>query len=123
MKKTYTCIVCPMSCRVTVEDTPDGLSIEGYTCARGKAYAASEHTQPQRTLTATVKVENGRLRRLPVISSAPVPKERLFECLNQVYGVCVQAPIRSGDVVLRDVCGTGVDILAARDVIAESSSQ
>ncbi len=116
MKKTYTCIVCPMSCRVTVEDTPDGLSIEGYTCARGKAYAASEHTQPQRTLTATVKVENGRLRRLPVISSAPVPKERLFECLNQVYGVCVQAPIRSGDVVLRDVCGTGVDILAARDV-------
>ena len=89
MKKTYTCIVCPMSCRVTVEDTPDGLAIEGYTCARGKAYAASEHTQPQRTLTATVKVENGRLRRLPVISSAPV---------------------------LRDVCGTGIDILAARDV-------
>lgn len=116
MKKTYTCIVCPMSCRITVEDTETGFTVAGNTCARGKEYAVSEHTLPKRMITTTVKVENGMLRRLPVVSSAPVPKKLWGECLKQIYTVCVQAPVQYGEVILHDVCGTGVDIMASRSV-------
>lgn len=116
MKKTYTCIVCPMSCRITVEDREDGVEVTGNGCGRGKEYAMNEHTLPKRTLTTTVKVENGRLRRLPVITDSPLPKAKREECLKEIYAVCVQAPVHYGDVVLENVCGTGVDVLASRSV-------
>lgn len=113
---TYTCIVCPMSCRITVEDLEDGMHVTGNSCKRGEEYARNEHTLPKRTITTTVKVENGHLRRLPVISSGPLPKARREECLKEVYAVCVQAPVSYGDVILKNVCGTGIDFLASRSV-------
>ena len=117
---TYTCIVCPRSCRITVTGEPGAVAgnlvVSGEGCRRGRDYVLAEHTHPVRTLTTTVAITGAPLRRLAVQSTAPVPRELLRECLAQVNAVQVTAPVRMGDVIVADVCGTGVDVVAARDV-------
>ena len=114
---TYTCIVCPVSCRVTVGERPDGdLDITGHTCKRGLAFAKGEHTAPTRMLTTTVRLLGAHLRRLPVISSGEIPKGELLTALQELYSIEVTAPVHMGDVVLPNIRGTGVDIVAARSV-------
>ncbi|MBQ4472712.1 MAG: DUF1667 domain-containing protein [Lachnospiraceae bacterium] len=117
-EKTFTCIVCPMSCSITVKETPEGLSVTGHTCKRGEAFARDEFTAPKRMFTSTVVVEGGVVRRLPVITSAEIPKEKMAECLKEVYQVRVKAPVKCGDVVVPDLLGLGVNLLASRDVDA-----
>lgn len=112
---TYTCIVCPRGCRITVSDK---LEVSGQGCKRGLDYAVAEHTHPVRTLTTTVAIKGSSLRRLAVISSAPIPRTLLRDCVAQVNKVQVTAPVRMGDVIVANVCGTGVDVIAARDVPA-----
>jgi CxxC motif-containing protein len=115
MAVTYTCIVCPVSCRITVTDEPgQELKIEGYTCKRGLEFAKNEHTNPQRILTTTVKLKSLRLRRLPVISSGEIPKTELRAALKDLYDVEITAPVRAGDVIYKDIRGTGIDVVAAR---------
>ena len=116
MTKTYTCIVCPMSCRITVEEQDGKLSVSGNTCKRGYKYALNEHTSPKRMVTSTVKVENGVLRRLPVVSDSEILKEKIKECLKVIYEVSISAPIKYGDVIVENICGTGVNIIASRDI-------
>lgn len=115
-KKLFTCIVCPLGCQITVEDADGDLEITGNTCAKGAAFAKDEYTNPKRMLTTTVKVDGGTICRLPVISSAEISRTRLIDCLNKLYQITVRAPVRLGDIVCVDICGTGVDILAARDI-------
>jgi len=119
MKNEYVCIVCPVSCRVTVEDDNGELKITGYTCKRGEKYAKNEHTDPHRMLTTTVKINGGVLPRLPVISSTEIPKSRMDECLGLLYELNVEAPVRCGDVIAGNILGLDADILAARTMPAE----
>jgi len=112
----YTCIVCPNSCLITVEEGPDGLIITGNKCKRGVAFATSEHTAPTRMLTSTVKLTGAKVRRLPVITTGEVPKAKLFECQEALFSVSVRAPIKCGDIVVKDLCGTGIDAVATRSV-------
>ena len=116
MKNTYTCIVCPMSCQITVEEEGEDLAVSGYTCKRGRRYAVNEHRSPKRMVTSTVRVENGILRRLPVVSNAEIPKSKMTECLKAVYAAAVSAPVKCGDIVISNICDTGVDIIASRDI-------
>ena len=113
MERTYTCIVCPRGCRVTVRDDGGSVTSEGYGCRRGREYAEAEHANPVRTITTTVALAGARARRLPVVGTAPVPKAMLLPCLREVYRARVSAPVRQGDVVVADVLGTGVDVVAA----------
>ncbi len=114
---TYTCIVCPVSCAVEVSRDGDGYKTRGNQCRRGERYAIAEHTAPVRMVTTTVVIENAALPRLPVISEQEVPKAKLRECLQALYRITVEAPVSCGDVVLEDICGTGVNILAARTMV------
>ena len=118
----YTCIVCPNSCRITVEEAPGGLNISGYKCKRGLTFAENEHTAPTRMLTSTVKLSGAKQNRLPVITAGEIPKSKLFECQNALFSIAVRAPIKCGEVVLKDVCGTGVDVVATRSIEADSAS-
>ena len=53
---------------------------------------------------------------LPVYTSAPFPKGLIREMLAELRHVEVSAPITMGAVVIEDVLGTGVSILASRDM-------
>ncbi|MGN0963202.1 MAG: DUF1667 domain-containing protein [Clostridia bacterium] len=109
--KHITCIRCPIGCQLTVEVT-DGVvtKVEGNLCKRGVEYAQSECVHPVRTLTTTVRVLNGDP--LPVRSREPLPKEMIFACMDVMRTVAVTAPVAAGTVVVADICGTGVDMIA-----------
>ena len=115
-QKKLTCIVCPMGCSLTV--TLEGgkvQSVSGNTCPRGAKYGEEECTHPTRTLTTTMKVEGRDM--VSVKSAAPLPKEHLFDYMKLINEVPLKAPIHIGDVVLRDIGGTGVDIVATKSVL------
>ncbi|MGX8701661.1 DUF1667 domain-containing protein [Caproiciproducens sp.] len=119
-EKQLTCIICPRSCHITVRKTADGLEITGNSCKRGLEFAKSEITNPMRMLTSSVVIHGAKIRRLPVITTAEVPKSRLNECLQEVYRVRTEAPVQAGDVLVRNLCGTGVDLVAARSIGREN---
>ncbi|MCY1713854.1 DUF1667 domain-containing protein [Caproiciproducens galactitolivorans] len=116
MIKEITCIGCPMGCRITAElDGDKILSIEGYTCNIGKKYAQEELTVPTRMVTALMHVY-GADQPLSVKTSKPIEKSKIFDCLKEISGKSVMRPVHIGEVVIKNVCGTPVDIIATRDV-------
>lgn len=66
-------------------------------------------------VTSTVKVEGGRLPVVSVKTSSPIPKEKIFECMAEINKVTLKAPVSIGDVVIEDVLGTGVNIVATNN--------
>ncbi len=114
-KKEFTCVSCPMGCRLTAYRNPDGeIIVEGYTCKRGLEYGMQELQDPRRNISSTVRIEDAELSALPVKTSAPIPKGMIFGVMQEINKVCVSAPISTGDVIIKNVLGTGCDIVAAR---------
>ena len=118
-QKSLTCIGCPLGCQLIVElENGEVISVIGNTCKRGDDYARKEVTSPTRIVTSTVKVTGGKSSMVSVKTKSDIPKEKIFECVKVLKVVEVQAPIAIGDVVLSNVVGTGVDIVATKDVEA-----
>lgn len=116
-KREMVCVSCPMGCAITVEldDNNEVISVTGNTCPRGDKYARQECTHPERMLTSTVKVEGGRLPIVPVKSASPIPKEMLFDAMKEVNKVTLKAPVTFGDVAVKDILGTGIDIVVTNE--------
>lgn len=118
----FHCTTCPSECALTVEVARDATgalratSVQGNRCPRGKAFAEQEITCPMRILTTTVVVEGGDERLLPVRTTKPIPRSLHIKAMEAVRHASVEAPVRMGDVVLSDVLGTGVDLVASMDV-------
>lgn len=116
-KRELTCIGCPLGCAVTVSmNGGEVVSVEGNTCKRGAEYARKEVTNPTRIVTSTVVVTGGRDATVSVKTRTDIPKEKIFDCVRALKGVLVSAPVHIGDVVLADVAGTGVDMIATSNV-------
>ena len=116
MKYELTCINCPMGCRITAEyDGKEVTNIQGFTCARGKAYAQTEITDPTRMVTALVGVA-GSHKPLSVKTRNPIRKPLIFDALQAIRGTTVTSPVHIGDVVIENVCGSGVDVIATENV-------
>lgn len=107
MKKCFTCIVCPMGCDLEVElDGDKVINVSGNTCPRGKVYASDECTNPTRTITSTVKCENGDI--VCVKTDRPIAKDKIFECMKVINNAKPHLPINIGDVIIKDVFGANV---------------
>ncbi len=118
-KREMICIACPIGCHLEViEDktSEGGYIVKGATCKRGEVYGVKEMSNPTRLLTSTVKISGGSLKRLPVRTSSDIPKNRIFDCMKLINAVEVEAPIEMGDVIIEDILGTGVDIIASRSL-------
>lgn len=111
--KELICIVCPKGCRLKIDEN---LNVTGNGCNRGIEYGINELTNPTRMLTSTVIVLNGELSRVSVVTSKPIPKNKIFDVMNEINKVKVSAPIYVKDVIIKDVLGLGVDIIATRDI-------
>lgn len=111
--RNLTCIVCPRGCALTVTFSDDGKieKIEGNACKRGVDYATAECTHPMRTVTSTVRLEDGRV--LPVKTSATVPKELVFEVMKEINITVAKSDLKIGEVVIKNVLGTGADVVAS----------
>ncbi len=114
MNKKITCILCPVGCIIDVQYSQDQIiNISGNDCPRGKAYAASECTAPVRTLTTTVRLKDGGL--LPVKSAKPVQKDKIMEYAEILRNIVIKPPVAIGSVVLGNIGGSGIDIIAVRN--------
>lgn len=111
------CINCPLGCALTVE-TENGqiVSVSGNTCKKGDIYARKEVTAPTRIVTSTVRVTGGAADMVSVKTKTDIPKDKIFECVRALKDIEVSAPVHIGDVILRDAAGTGVDIVATKNV-------
>ena len=117
MKKEIICTVCPRGCHMIVDgDEKKVLSVEGYGCKRGLTYAEAEYLNPVRILTTTVKVAGSDNELLPVRSNAPLPKGKLFECMEIIKKTVVNLPVKRYDVIVKNICDTGIDIVATKDL-------
>ena len=117
MKKEIICTVCPRGCHVTVEGQGDVIEkVEGFGCKRGQEYASAEFAHPVRILTTTVKIEGVPGDLLPVRSNKPVPKEKLMDCMAVIRTAQVKLPVEQYAVVVPNICGTGVDIVATKEI-------
>ena len=115
--RTLTCISCPMGCPLTIEmDGDEIISITGNTCKRGEVYARKEVTAPTRIVTSTIKVTGGSADMVSVKTKTDIPKDKIFDCVKCLKGVSVEAPVHIGDVIVPNAAGTGVDIVATKDV-------
>ncbi|MEG0276375.1 MAG: DUF1667 domain-containing protein [Coprobacillus sp.] len=116
MLKEMVCIVCPIGCRLSVRDDNGNIEVSGNTCPRGKQYAINELTNPTRTLTTTVEIENAIYHQLPVITSLPIPLSKINETMLLLKGVKVKAPIYEKDIIIKNIFDLGIDIIASRDM-------
>jgi CxxC motif-containing protein len=114
---TYLCTGCPLGCRLEVEVVEDDIvEVRGFACRRGERYGQQEHLDPRRSVTTTVWIEGAVIRRAPVRTAEEIPKDRIGDVMRALRGLQVRAPIRRGDVVLEDAAGTGIDVIATRDL-------
>ena len=117
MERKMVCISCPLGCRLTVtwEDEKD-LAVNGNKCAKGESYAREEILAPKRVVTATVRAAAGADRRLPVKTTLPLLKGYIPALLNRIYKLELRPPIVRGQVLLKNIEGTGVDLVATRSI-------
>lgn len=115
-RKELICITCPMGCGLTVELEDDKvLSVSGNGCKRGLDYAAAEAVRPTWMLTTTVRVRGGASPLASVKTASPIPKELLMPSMEVLGRVTVEAPVRRGQVVLRNLLDCGVDVVATSE--------
>lgn len=109
------CITCPKGCHLHVDENND-FKVTGNGCPRGEAYGKNEILHPVRVLTSTVRLLGGQGPRLPVKSSAPLPKGKIFDTMQLLDEVTAASPVRCGQVLLSDVFNTGIDIVATKSM-------
>lgn len=116
MKKLI-CISCPMGCHLTVDDSNlQNIKVSGNTCPRGVVYATNEVTCPKRMVTVSVRVDGGVENMCSVKTKDAIAKDLIFDCIAALKQVTLVAPVAIGDVVLSNVCGSGVDVIATKSV-------
>ena len=111
--KELTCIVCPRGCRLTIDDE---LNVSGNFCPRGAQYAKDELTNPKRMITSFVRVKNRENTVVSVKTSTSVPKAMIFKVMEEINKVGVDAPTHIGDIAIKDVLGTGADIIITKNI-------
>ena len=116
------CVACPKGCRLEVQREGSELLVSNAGCKRGKEYAFGEITDPRRMVSSTVHVDNGFHPLVPVYTDAPFPKGQIMELLDALRAAKLEAPVKSGQVVIENALGTGVNIIASRDLSIEKST-
>ncbi len=116
------CTTCPSECELKVKVQGDKLlNVEGNTCKRGVTFAEKEITTPERTLTTTIRVKiNGLSSLLPVKTSEPIPKKNIMAAMKEIRESEINKPCQMGEVLIKNICNTGVDVKACRSIKEDS---
>lgn len=110
------CVACPKGCRLEARRQDGEILLSNAGCKRGKDYAVGEITDPRRMVASTVRIQGGLHPLMPVYTSKPFPKGLIFDLLDHIRAAEIHAPIKAGEVVIENALGTGIDILASRDM-------
>ena len=121
----FHCTTCPSECALTIDTSIDEngvehvLSVQGNRCARRRKFAEQEIIRPMRILATTIVVREGDEKLLPVRTARPIPRDLHLRAMRDIRHASITAPVRMGDVVMSDLLGTGVDLVASMNVDAQ----
>lgn len=119
--RNLTCIGCPLGCSIQVEmENGEIMNVSGNTCKRGDDYARKEVVHPTRIVTSTVCVEKGVIPMVSVKTETDIPKDKVMDIMKSIKAVKMKAPVHIGDVVLENAAGTGVRVIATKEVASLS---
>ncbi len=119
-KRSLTCIGCPLGCSIEVEmENGEVISVTGNTCKRGDVYARKEVTHPTRIVTSTIRVDGGEIAMVSCKTKEDIPKEKIMDIMDEINQARVKAPVGIGDVLITNVAGTGVDVIATKEITAK----
>lgn len=118
-KKELVCIVCPRGCTMQIEGEGENITVTGNTCKRGHDFAISEMTAPKRTICSTVKTTFKDIPVVPVRVSSDIPKDRIFDVMEEINKVVLSERHDRGDVVIKNVLDLGVDVILTGDDIVK----
>ena len=121
--KEMTCIVCPNGCSLTVEEGETGIKVKGNLCRRGEQFAVTELTHPMRTVCTTVRTTLPGVPVLPVRVSKEIPKEKIFEVMEEINRTVLNRPVKRGSVLIPDVLGLGADVITTGSIPWETQTQ
>lgn len=107
------CITCPKGCHLQVDENND-YAVTGNNCPRGAEYGKNELLHPVRVITSTVRISGASIPRLPVKTDKPLPKERMFDCMDLINRLHIQSPVQVGQILAENLFGTGVNLVAAK---------
>ena len=113
MKRDLICIICPRGCSLCADVQGDQVTVSGNACPKGQEYAIGECTNPVRTVTATVRVSNRYNTMASVKTVTPVAKEKMMDVMAALRNTQIQAPVKIGDVILSNVCGSDIVVTKA----------
>ena len=117
MKRTFTCIVCPNGCEIeTKYEGAQVLSVTGNLCPKGKAYVIQELIDPRRTIATSVRVRGGTMPLASVRLTRAIPKNRIFDVMDEINRQTLAAPVKIGDVVIHGLLGFDCDVIATKNV-------
>lgn len=108
------CITCPRGCHLTVDE--EKKVVTGNSCPRGEVYGLQEVLDPKRMITSTVTILGADLKRLPVRTDKPISKNLMFDVMKLLDEVVVKSPIHCGDIIVKNILGTDVNIISSRDL-------
>lgn len=114
--ENLTCISCPNGCNLTAEKVQEKWIIKGNSCPKGIEFAINEMTCPKRSICSTVRTTFKKVPRLPVRTNGEIPLGDIFKVMNEINSVNLKQKVHCGDVVIKNVCSTGIDIIATSDL-------
>ncbi len=109
------CITCPKGCHLKVDEKND-YAVTGNSCPRGAEYGRNELKNPKRVVTSTVRTNSAEHPRCPVKTNGAIPKGKMFDAMQLLNDVVLAAPVKVGDVVIKDLFGTGIDFVACKNI-------
>ncbi|MDO5145916.1 MAG: DUF1667 domain-containing protein [Eubacteriales bacterium] len=116
---TMCCTTCPSGCalRVMINDKNQVEKVEGNHCPRGEVFAQKEWVNPERMLTSTVyAVMEGKECLVPVKSQAPIPKNLMQKAMEEIREICLQHPVKMGEVIKENLAGSQVNLVACKTI-------
>jgi len=117
MLKHFTCVICPIGCEIEVEEKRGQIiSLKGNMCARGKEFVIQELKEPMRVLTTTVRIKEAEFNMLPVRTDKPIPKRLIPIIMEDIAKIEVNAPVKMYNVIVKNIAGTKVNIIATRSM-------
>lgn len=114
--KDMTCIICPNGCFLKVDKRGEEYEVSGNLCKRGIEFAINEMTNPKRSICSTVKTSYKSFPRLPVRTDGEIPLNNIFRVMGEINRIYLEHPVHSGEIIIRDVLGTGVNIISTSDM-------
>ena len=114
--KNLICIGCPMGCPLTVTIDGNHIAVSGNTCPHGADYARKEVMSPTRVVTSSVRILGADIARVSVKTVSDIPKDKIFDCMKEIRKTSVTAPVKIGDVIIPNCAGTGVNVIATKNI-------